>query len=628
MTSPTLIVEGTIRFLRGYEPFSRMTRAALESLATRVELTYHPAGSAVTGPDAVDGAFYILQQGHVAARGAADAASEALLGPGECFPLATEPAAPPAASYAATEDAFCYRLAAVDAEALRLSSAPFAEFCAQSRAALLRQSLGRARGEFGSRVVEQHALLQPVGSFVRRPPVICSVATPIRDALQAMDAAAVGTIAVTDRGGAPVGIFTLTDLMERVVLREVALATSVGAVMTPNPGTIESDASAEQALALMAEKGFHQLLLVDDGRLVGVVSERDLFAMQRVSMRHVAAAVRRATDLEALRRAAADTAALADNLIAQGMSAESLTRTIASLRDAITARALSLVAAAHELDGTAWCWLALGSEGRAEQTILSDQDNALLFDPARYPLVEARHRFISFGAAVNDALADIGFPPCPGGVMAGNVDYCLSAGEWRERFAGWLREPTADALLGATILFDFRGIAGDLALATSLRGWLATMAPTSTLFLRLLAGNALSVTPPLGVVRRFVTADGPGRDLIDLKTRGTRLFVDAARVLALGAGIAETGTAARLRLVGRRLGLADRDTATFVDAFQYLQLLRLRAQRGGLDEAAGTGTPVNAVDPVQLNELDRRVLQEALRQARALQALCARSHAP
>jgi CBS domain-containing protein len=130
----------------------------------------------------------------------------------------------------------------------------------------------------------------------------------------------------------------------------------------------------------------------------------------------------------------------------------------------------------------------------------------------------------------------------------------------------------------------------------------------------------------LGVVRTFVTSDGPGRDLIDLKTRGTRLFVDAARVLALGLGIVETGTAARIRIAGRQLGLAEREMAAYVESFQYLQLLRLRAQRGGFDGAPGAS--VNAIDPAQLNELDRRMLQESLRQARALQGLCARTCAP
>jgi CBS domain-containing protein len=626
MTPPPLIVESTIRFLRGHEPFARMARADLEFLAAHVELTYHATGSLVTGPVAVDGALYIVQQGHV--RATVGGGAPAVLGPGDSFPLATDPATPPPASYEATEDAFCYRLAAADVAALRTCSAAFAEFWAQSSEALLRQSLGRVRGEFGSQVVEQQALLQPVMTFVRRAPVACDVATSLADALAAMAAAGVGTIAVTDSHDTPVGIFTLTDLMERVVLPGVPLLTPAAQVMTPHPGTIDADASAEDALALMVEKHYHQLLVTRGGRLCGVVSERDLFALQRVSMRHVLAAVRRAADLPALRRAAADTMALADNLLAQGLSAESLTRTVAALRDAITARAILLTLPAHSLDGVSWCWLALGSEGRAEQTILSDQDNAIAFDPGHYPLVEARHRMLGFAAAVNDALAALGFPLCSGGVMARNPDYCLAVGEWQGRLRGWLREPTPEALLGAAIVFDFRALAGDAALASSLREWLAGAAAASPLFLRLLAGGALAVAPPLGIVRTFVTADGPAGNLIDVKTRGTRLFVDAARLLALGAGIVETGTAARLRVAGRRLGLADRETAAFIDAFQYLQLLRLRAQRGALDGARGPARSANAIDPATLNEIDRRMLREALRQARALQTLCARTYAP
>jgi CBS domain-containing protein len=621
MTAP-LIIESTVRFLRAHEPFARMARSELEFLVVRAELTYHPVGSIVIGPGTTSGALFVVHQGHVSTIDASGAA--VVLGPGECFPLAIDPSGPPPIAYAATEDAFCLRLEAADAAALRAASGPFAEFCTQSRAALLRRSAAPARGEFGSRVIEQQALLRPVGTLVRRAPVACLATTSLRAALRAMSDAEVGTIAIRDDQDHPVGIFTLTDLMERVVLPGVSLEDAVGGSMTATPGTIDAAATAEEALALMAESHYHQLLVTRDGCLVGVVSERDLFALQRVSMRHVLASVRRAGDLGALRRVAAESGQLATNLLAQGLSAQALTRTVAALRDAITARVLALVAPGHALDGVDWCWLSLGSEGRGEQTIISDQDNALIYDPGHYPRVEARHRLLAFAAEVNAALAGVGFPECPGGVMAGRPDYCLTAVEWRERFAGWLREPTPEALLGATTMVDFRAIAGSTALATALREWLAGGAAASPLFLRLLTAQALAVAPPLGLVRTFVTADGPGGNLIDLKTRGARLFVDAARVLALGAGVIETGTASRLRLAGRALGLEERDAAAFVDAFQFLQGLRLRVQRGSPDAA----TVPNAIDPAELNDLDRRMLQEALRQARRLQALCATVHSP
>ena len=124
----------------------------------------------------------------------------------------------------------------------------------------------------------------------------------------------------------------------------------------------------------------------------------------------------------------------------------------------------------HAVDASDWCWLALGSEGRSEQTFATDQDNALVF--VRGDLALNRGRLLTFADSVNDAFAELGIPLCEGGVMAGNLEYCLTLDEWKERFLGWLTAPTPQALLGANIVFDFRPLFGHAALAGELRSWL------------------------------------------------------------------------------------------------------------------------------------------------------------
>ncbi len=624
MTAPPLIVDATVRFLRQHEPFARMARRDLEFLAGRARLAYFAAGSVVV--DAASGGdcpLHVIQRGHVRTADPFAAGGSTVLGPGECFPLGGAEPGAAAARYVATEDVFCYQVAPADCATLRQVSAPFADFYAQSLRALLQESQGQVRRQFSQRAVDQQTLLQPVGALIRRGAVSCGAQTPRRGALERMSAERVGTIAVVDDEQRPIGIFTLTDLMERGVLPGVDLATPVAAVMTPDPGAVDEETTAQEALAVMAANRYHQLVITRAGRLQGVVSERDLFALQRVSMRNVIVSIRGARDVAALRRAATDITTLADNLLAQGAAAEPLTHTVAALNDALTLRLIDLLAPARELAGIEWCWLSLGSEGRREQTIASDQDNALVFAVPAPEVEAARARLLAFAREVNQGLAALGFPLCPGNIMAGNPAHCLSVEEWRVRFASWLREPAPEALLAANIFFDFRPLAGQAALAEGLRRWLADTAPDSRLFLRLLATNALDAEPPLGVVRSFITDDGVHRGTIDLKAEGTRLFVDAARAFALAFGIAETGTAPRLRLAGRRLGLEERETQSFVDAFHFLQLLRLRAQRG---HVGGEGGPAphaapNRIDPYALNELDQRMLKEALRQARSLQKL-------
>jgi CBS domain-containing protein len=617
LTTPGHIVDSTVAFLKGHEPFARMAAKDLRFLAEHARLGYFPVGSMIIDPArGRTRDLHIIRRGHVRNYNPVTEGDDGILVPGECFPVAALAASSVGSRcFIATEDVFCFLVPEEQFNQLRASSAPFAEFCTQALASIVQQSLGQLRRVFNQRATEQHTLLEPVSRLVRRAPVYCSLETPVRTALQTMSEEKIGTIAVVNDKREPVGIFTLTDLLDRVVLRDVDLATPVSEVMTEAPGMIDESATAEDAMALMAQRGYHQLMLTRDRELTGVVSERDLFAMQRVSMRGILQAIRLARDEEGLGRVVPRIGELTDNLIAQGARAELLTQTITSVNDALTHRLFALLEPRFDLAGIEWCWLSLGSEGRSEQTIATDQDNALIFRSQGGAVDEARRRLLDFGQAVNRALADLGFPLCAGGIMGGNPAWCLSTEEWRGKFGAWIREPTPEALLNANIFFDFRPLTGDSSLALELREWLTGVIPGNRLFLGILVANALQAEPPLGVIRAFRTESDDGKGTIDLKTHGTRIFVDAARAFALGLGIGETNTSRRLRATGSRLNLDQRETAATVEAFQFLQMLRLRVQRD-LIESDGDH---NRLDPYALNELDQRVLRESLRQARGLQ---------
>jgi CBS domain-containing protein len=629
MAAPALIVESTLRILQGHPPFSRMARRDLEFIAERAQLAYFPVGTTIVDPaDGTARNLYIIQRGHVRVEDLAAAGDSEVRGPGECFPVAALAAGSSGTRrFEATEDVFCYRLTLADFKELRQASQPFAEYCTQTLAGILQQSLGQLRQNFTQKAVEQRSMLEPLRTVVRRAPVYCEGGASILDALQAMQAEKVRSIAVVDGERRPVGIFTLTDLMERVVLAGMEVTRPVAEVMSRSPGTVDEMATAQEALALMAGQGFHQVMVTREGRLVGIASERDLFALQRVTMRNVLQAIRLARDVPALHGVSRDIDVLADNLVAQGAAAEPITHTITGLNDALSQRLFELLLPRFDLGGLDWCWLAVGSEGRREQTVATDQDNAILFRCPAAEVPAARERLLAFARAANQGLAELGFPLCTGNIMASNPEWCLECGEWRGRFAGWIREPTPEALLGANIFFDFRPVHGDTALGTELRAWLANLASESRLFIRMLVANALQAEPPLGVIRKFRTSDGEHAGTIDLKTHGTRIFVDAGRAFALALGIRETNTSQRLRLAGRRLAIDERQMDSTVEAYHYLQMLRLRAQRGDFEPepaspvaaAARPTTGANRIDPYALNEIDQRMLKESFRQARALQ---------
>jgi CBS domain-containing protein len=317
--------------------------------------------------------------------------------------------------------------------------------------------------------------------------------------------------------------------------------------------------------------------------------------------------------VEELRRHAATSRQLAGEMVDAGYGPEVVTRMLSMCNDRITARLVDWASRRFRMPAAQWCWLGLGSEGRMEQTLITDQDNGLIFAASDgREAIALRELLLPFARAVNEALAECGFPLCDGKVMASNPHWCLSLEEWQARFSSWIRTPEPEALLNATIFFDFRPLVGDFSLAQRLRGTLTGLARSNDIFLRMMATNALTAEPPLGRIKDFATDDADG---IDLKKHGSRLFVDAARILALAEGVDAVSTIDRLRLTAGPGEALSGDAAAKRLGFMALQSIRLRSQC----VHTRTSDASNRVVPEQLNEFDRRVLLESLRQARGLQ---------
>ncbi len=338
--------------------------------------------------------------------------------------------------------------------------------------------------------------------------------------------------------------------------------------------------------------------------------------MQEAGVREISTQIQAATDVEGLEGAALGIGKLADSRMAQGIGAETLTHFISTLNDLLTIRVIELTADQFDLPPVPVCWIALGSEGRLEQTFSTDQDNGLIFQADDGDAEEVRRQLLPFAQAVNRNLDACGFPLCKGGYMAGNPHWCLRPGEWRRAFSRWIDEPQPQALLHASIFFDLRPIYGNHALAERLREWVLGAAAARPLFLRFMAENALHVRPPLGTLRDFVyerSREFP--HTIDLKMHGSLLFVAAARILSLEHGIPHTSTAQRLRGVADAGFMSPESLGASVDGFYFVHLMRLRNQR----QAPAPGA-ANRIDPRRLRKADRYLLEDALRQAARLQA--------
>jgi len=628
MSPENPLLDTVAGFLRAHMPFDGMAKEHVHELAGSVRMRYLQPGDTLLAPaDGPPEHAWIVFRGRVE-RTAADAFSSpsALAEPlqaGELFPVtAVLDRRPVAFTYRALGDLFVYEL---DGDLLRTlveRSPPLRAYCNHRLRTLLEQSRALLQARYNEQSSAEQSMTTPLADLPTRPPLSCSPGATVGQALLLMQREKIGSLVMVDGDAVPLGIITERDVVRHAALGTLDREAPVRALMTPEVVTLPEAATVGDAVLCMVRHGIRHVVVTRGGRFSAILSQRDVFSLQRLSFFRLASRIEASTDIDDLAIAAADIHVLARNLLAQGVAAEALTRFISELNDHVVRRVLDLAQRNRPVDDLSFGWIALGSEGRREQTIATDQDNAMVFLPSGVAGAHAcRARLLPFAKAVNAGLDRCGFPLCRGDIMAGNPRWCLSVDEWRGLFSGWLRNPGPTALLNANIFFDLRPIGAGLQAVTEMREWLAGAAAQNRAFLHQMARNALETRPPLNWLGGLAgSGRGDSPDAIDLKLHGSRLFVDAARILALAHGVTETGTAARLRAAADRGGLPRDEAEAAIDAFHILQQFRLRLQFG--DPAAVPDSP-NAVLPARLNEFDRRLLKETLFQARRLQQVLA-----
>ena len=603
--------------LARWPPFTRMAAGDIDTLLRSAQEAYYAPGEVLVAPDhGPVRQVLLLRRGAVTGRRPGGAGDAVEYEEGEMFPLGAALAERAvSATYSAQADVFALLLPIEAVRTVAERSAVFADFLSRRAWQLLEASQRALQESFNSRTLADSSLEAPLGSLPRRVPVALPPQAPVGEALRLMHERRIGSVLVVDAAGSALGILTRHDVPGRIALPQLPLDTPLAEVMSTPVHSLGVHHSVHDAALLMSRHGLRHVPVTEDGRLVNIVSERDLFSLQRLSLNHLGSALRDAPDTATLAALADDIRRFARNLLAQGLNARALTELISHLNDLLCERLVLLQAATDGLDPARLCWLAFGSEGRGEQTIATDQDNGLVFvstDPAR-----DRPVWLAFAGRVNAALAACGYPLCPGQVMASNPDCCLAAEEWADRFDHWIAHGAPEDLLKASIFFDLRPIAGQAALAAPLRALVTARAAATLCFQKQLADNALRSRPPLNWHGGIDTATVDGRSVIDLKHAGTALFVDAARLFALARGVPATATRVRLLAAGQAMGVPEAEREAWAVAFDFLQMLRLQVQ---LQSDAGVALPhPNQVDPARLNHVDRRMLKEALRVAGRLQ---------
>jgi CBS domain-containing protein len=602
-------------------PFAQMAPAHVQRFIAEASQGYYAPDELVLSPAMGPvSSLLLVREGSVTGRrGLADMAGSAAsfeYAAGDLFPVGAALAGRDVtATYTANVDTFCLLLPVAAMHALAAESAPFADFLNHRVQQFLALSRRAVQAAWSSQTLAEQSLEAPLATLQRKTPLACPAATPLAEALALMHERRVGSVMVVDAAGAPQGILTRHDILGRVTLPQRALSTAIGEVMSAPIHVLDSARTLQDAALLMSRHGIRHVPVTEDGRLVNIVSERDLFALQRLSLKQVSTQIRAARDLTGLQLGAVQIRRFARNLLGQGVQARQLTELISHLNDVLVERLVQLVAARHRLDLSRACWLAFGSEGRGEQTVATDQDNGLVFasdDPAA-----DRPAWLAFAREVNEGLDLCGYPLCKGNIMAGNPACCLSPAEWRQRFADWIERGAPQDLLDASIYFDLRPVVGQAALAEPLRAFIRVEAARVPRFLKQMADNALTRRPPLNWRGGLDTQTVDGREILDLKLQGTAIYVEAARLFALAHGLDQLGTRPRLEAAARCMNVPAQEGEAWASGFDFLQMLRLQVQSG--DAADPAAANPNLIDVGSLNDIDARVLKECVRVARQLQ---------
>ncbi|MCB0087697.1 MAG: CBS domain-containing protein [Caldilineaceae bacterium] len=438
-------------------------------------------------------------------------------------------------------------------------------------------------------------LAAAIKHVMNRTPLYVAPSATVGEAAQQMTAAGVSYALVS---ADPPGIITDRDLRGRVLAVGRGPQTPVAQIMSRPLKTIDSDRPIYTALLVMVEEGIHHLAVVEEGAIVGLVSDAHLMRQQSHSPIYLQSKVESLAQSELLAEYGAEITDTVEALLLGNLGVSQIGQIVSSLNDMLAKRLLRLAEAELGPPPTPYAWIVFGSEGRLEQALLTDQDNALIYAEESEA---ARAYFGKLAQKVIDGLIRAGFPPCPGGYMATNWRHPLA--EWEAIFAAWVRKPEPQALLEASIFFDFRPVHGELSLEPL--EMILVSAQHEPLFRRLMLQNALEFHPPLNFFKR-VRCDGDG--MVDIKKGGVAPIVGLARATSLAAGSLERSTLERLAISAESGTISQEGADRLAETLEFLLRLRLRQQ---LAAARAGQTPSNKVAWDELSALERRNLRAA-----------------
>jgi CBS domain-containing protein len=416
--------------------------------------------------------------------------------------------------------------------------------------------------------------------------------------------------------GRLVGLVTEADFVSRVVAEGRTTEHPVSIVLTKNPLQVHPDQSVLDVLTLMTRHRIAHMPVCVDQQLVGIVTQTDVIRHQIASSVFMVGDIVRMKSSKAIAKTVSQLPRLLQTLVESNSSAFETGRVISSIAGAVTRRLLELAEEQFGPAPVSFVWLACGSQGRQEQTGTTDQDNCLMLDDEYDPALHGEY-FTGLAGFVCDGLNEAGYVYCPGDMMSSNPRWRQPVSVWREYFDNWIERPGPTAQMLASVMFDLRPIHGDPALFEPLREEVLASAKANSIFVAHMTSNSLAHRPPLGWFGRIRTeTSGEHRGKVDLKHGGVVPIVDIARLYALSTGLPVVNTIERLGAGIESPVLSQSGAKSLLDAYEIISMIRLRHQ---VQQIRQSQVPDNHVTPASLSSPERDRLRRSLHVVRDIQ---------
>lgn len=461
-----------------------------------------------------------------------------------------------------------------------------------------------------------NVLFLKVGSYCRRDVITCAPSDRLPEAAETMQRRKVSSLVVC-RSGNPVGILTDRDLRNKVVARGLNPGSLIVADVMNSPLiTISEDDYLFEALHRFSRHRIHRLVVINPaGGVAGIITDSDIIRVQSRSPQQLIREIEEAPTVEDLKGLHQRVQELVRHLIGTGIQIRDMVRLIAHLNDRIVVRLIEVLRGGR-FDGLTeqFAFVVLGSEGRGEQTLTTDQDNALVYadgiEAVDIQLLE------EFSTILIDNLIAIGVPSCPGGIMAKNGQWRRSLDQWRVVLDQWFNTPTPEHILNVSMFSDLRMLSGDPALELELKAHVAGRLQDNELYLGHMTANLLRFAVPLGWFGRIKTENGEHAGLVDLKKAGIFAITEGVKILSLGHGVRETGTAQRIERLVELEVLNQTEADDLTASYYALVYFRLRTQ---VDAIASGRQPDNRISLAGMNRMEQGRLRTALEGVRSFQ---------